>query len=109
MSGSDSPPIFGGSSFGRTRLPPLASDEAFSPFRLRPASVSGFPLSWLNNRLLCARSFLSCVSAVESVGPPKFLTLSLHAYHGLRWTSAAPRASHHQACASRASSNVNTL
>src|SRR5438034_8991595 len=94
MSGSDSPPILGGSSFGRTRLPPLASDEAFSPFRLRPASVSGFPLSWLNNRLPCARSFLSCVSAVESVGPPKFLTLSLRAYHTLRLTLADPRGSH---------------
>src|SRR5216117_4004639 len=88
MSGSDSPRIFGASSFGRTRLPPLASDEAFSPFRLRPASVSGFPLSWLNNPMPCARSFLSCVSAVEPMGPPKFLTLSLHAYHALRWTLA---------------------
>ena len=109
MSGSDSPRIFGASSFGRTRLPPLASDEAFSPFRLRPASVSGFPLSWLNNRLPCARSFLSCVSAVESVGPPKFLTLSLHAYHALRWTPADPRGSHQHDPSAWASDTVNTV
>ena len=109
MSGSDSPRIFGASSFGRTRLPPPASDEAFSPFRLRPASVSGFPLSWLNNRLPCARSFLSCVSAVESVGPPKFLTLSLHACHALRWTPADPREPHHCGSSVLASDTVNTV
>src|SRR5437762_4135600 len=35
MSGSDSPRIFSGSSFSRTRLPPLASVEAFTCHALR--------------------------------------------------------------------------
>ena len=109
MSGSDSPRIFSGSSFGRTRLPPLASVEAFTPFRLRPASVSGFPLSWLNNRLPCGGSFLDFVSAKEPLGPPKFLTPSVHACHALRWTPADPREPHHCGSSVLASDTVNTV
>src|SRR5436309_13476148 len=86
MSGSDSLRIVGDSSFGRICLPPLASVEAFPPFRLRPASVSGFPLWWLNNRLPCGSWFLNSVSAVGFVGAPKFVTRSLPAYRALRST-----------------------
>jgi len=109
MSGSDSLRTVGDSSFGRICLPPLASVEAFPPFRLRPASVSGFPLSWLNNRLPCGSWFLNSVSAVEFAGSPKFLTPSLHAYHALRWTPADPRESHQCDSSVSASGTVNTV
>ncbi len=109
MSGSDSLRIVGDSSFGRICLPPLASVEAFPPFRLRPASVSGFPLSWLNNRLPCGSWFLNSVSAVEFAGSPKFLTPSLHAYHALRWTPADPRKPHQIGSSAWASDTVNTV
>jgi hypothetical protein len=109
MGGSDSPRLFSGSSFGRTRLPPLASVEAFPPFRLRSASVSGFPLSWLNNRLPCGGSFPSVVSAEEPAGPPKFPTLSRHAYHALKWTPADPHGSHQIDPSVSASGTVNTV
>src|SRR5439155_14173720 len=99
----------GDSSFGRICLPPLASVEAFPPFRLRPASVSGFPLSWLNNRLPCGSWFLNSVSAVEFAGSPKFLTPSLHAYHALRWTPADPHESHQCDSSVSASGTVNTV
>ena len=109
MSGSDSPQRISGSSFRRTRLPPLAPVEAFPPFRLRPASVSGFPLAWLNNRMPCGSSFLSFVSAEEPTGSPKFLTPSLHAYHALRWTPADPREPHQSGSSASASDTVNTV
>ena len=39
--------------------------------RLRPTSVSRFPLAWLNIRMPCATAFLQS----EPDGSPKFLTL----------------------------------
>src|SRR5947209_4769018 len=108
MSGSDSPRIFGASSFGRTRLPPRASDEAFSPFRLRPA-CPGFPFRGSITVCPARDRFSACVSAVEPVGPPKFLTLSLHAYHALGWTPADPRGSHQHDPSAWASDTVNTV
>ena len=39
--------------------------------RLRPPSVSGFPLAWLHIRMPCATA---CPQS-EPDGPPKFLTL----------------------------------
>ena len=57
MSGSDSLRIVGCPSFGRTGLPRLALECGVSSFRLRFASVSGFPRPWLNNRMPCGGSF----------------------------------------------------
>jgi hypothetical protein len=41
------------------------------PGRLRPTSVSGFPLAWLKIRLPCATAF----PPQEPNGSPKFSTL----------------------------------
>ena len=94
MSGSDSLRIVGCPSFGRTGLPRLAFECGVPAFRLRFASVSGFPRPWLNNRMPCGGSFRSPVSDEEPAGPPKFLNASLHACHALRWTPADPRGPH---------------
>ena len=70
-------------------------DAALPPFRLRTASVSGFPRLWLNSRMPCGCSFCIPVSNREPAGSPKFLNASRHACHALRWTPAVPRGPHH--------------
>ena len=110
MSGSDSPRIFSCSSCGRTGLPRLACECGVPSFRLRFASVSGFPRPWLNNRMPCGDSFRILVSVEEPAGSPKFLNASRHACHALKWTPADPRGPHRIVGPSVwASGTVNTV
>jgi len=71
--------------------------------------VSGFPRSWLNNRLPCGGSFRSPVSVEEPAGSPKFLNASRHACHALKWTPADPRGPHQRGPSVLASGTVNTV
>src|SRR5947199_66012 len=94
---------FSSYSLALTRSTPLAA------FLRMSRQQSRRKLSSINNRLPGGSSFLSFVSAKESVGPPKFLTPSLHACHALRWTPADPRKPHHCGLSVLASDTVNTV
>jgi hypothetical protein len=108
MSGSDSLRIFGGSSFGGTRLPATVVDAASGGFRLRPTWVRVSP---------CVGSLTVCRAhrRFESRLRPGTRRISQvpdasrHACHALRWTPADPRGPHRSGPSVLASGTVNTV
>ena len=69
-------------------LPSVALTSADLPFwvRVRPTLCRGFPQGVAHYPYLIPELPIS----EEPTGPPKFLCASLHAYHTLMWTPAAP-------------------